>query len=545
METTRRQFVARAGGAAATVLVPHALARRWPRRDPAVQGRPLLGRRRLGRPDARGRSRCGRASTRRRRRDRPVELEVATDKNFRHVVARKRRRPARPSTTRQGARHRPQGPRGVLLPLRHRRPTAPSAASAPRCRPTPAAGDVRVLLLPGLHARLLQRARRDGRRATSTSSSASATTSTTRPTTRSRTAPASATTRSARENPQQPGHRPRGRHARPTTATSTRSTAPTRRCARCTRKFPMVMLWDDHEVQDNYAGEPAGRRPAARQALHLAAQEGRPTGLLRDMPAFAERRRTALPQARLRRQRRPHRHGPAPATATTSPATTRSSPPCADYDQPRDFLGRAQMNWVKSALGLLEGRLEGDGQRGDDHADARARRRQLHLRHLARLPAGARGAADPHPRQADQGRGLRHRRHPHVHRRRRAHRRRTTGDTVATEFVGGSITSQSLGETTLDAGGGVDDPGQRREPGDAARADRRAARASTRRSTTPTSTTTASARSPPRPTASTCELVRMETIKKKSTKKLPSTRLDLPASPRARRRSRAQRPARA
>ena len=40
----------------------------------------------------------------------------------------------------------------------------------------------------------------------------------------------------------------------PTTATSTRSTAPTRRCGRSTRKFPMVMLWDDHEVQDNYAG---------------------------------------------------------------------------------------------------------------------------------------------------------------------------------------------------------------------------------------------------------------------------------------------------
>ena len=26
------------------------------------------------------------------------------------------------------------------------------------------------------------------------------------------------------------------------------------------------------------------------------------------------------------------------------------APPCADWDQPRDFLGRAQMDWVKSAL---------------------------------------------------------------------------------------------------------------------------------------------------------------------------------------------------
>jgi len=38
------------------------------------------------------------------------------------------------------------------------------------------------------------------------------------------------------------------------------------------------------------------------------------------------------------------------------------------------------------------------------------------------------------------------------------------GDTVATEFVGGSITSQSLGETNLDAGGGVTIPGNDADP---------------------------------------------------------------------------------
>ena len=38
------------------------------------------------------------------------------------------------------------------------------------------------------------------------------------------------------------------------------------------------------------------------------------------------------------------------------------------------------------------------------------------------------------------------------------------GETVALEFVGGSITSQSLGETDLDAGGGVILPGNDANP---------------------------------------------------------------------------------
>ena len=38
------------------------------------------------------------------------------------------------------------------------------------------------------------------------------------------------------------------------------------------------------------------------------------------------------------------------------------------------------------------------------------------------------------------------------------------GESVALEFVGGSITSQNLGETTIDAGGGVTIPGNDANP---------------------------------------------------------------------------------
>ena len=116
--------------------------------------------------------------------------------------------------------------------------------------------------------------------ATTTSSSASATTSTPRPITRSRAAPASATTRSAART-RQPGIVREAVTLADYRAKYQlyRSDPPLRAVH---AKFPMVMLWDDHEVQDNYAGKPRRRRPAGRQALQPRAQDGGPQGVLRD-----------------------------------------------------------------------------------------------------------------------------------------------------------------------------------------------------------------------------------------------------------------------
>ena len=69
-----------------------------------------------------------------------ADLEVATDKAFRHVVAHKRDRDerARAATPLKARVTGPEGPRAVLLPLRHQDDRRRrSAASAPRCRPTP------------------------------------------------------------------------------------------------------------------------------------------------------------------------------------------------------------------------------------------------------------------------------------------------------------------------------------------------------------------------------------------------------------------------
>ena len=163
----------------------------------------------------------------------------------------------------------------------------------------------------------------------------------------------------------------------------------------------------------------------------------------------------------------------------------RDDQPCDDavvarrapsWTQPRDLLGRKQMGWAKRQLVLVQGRLEGGRQRGDDDAGQGARRLVLHVRLLAGLPDRARGAA----RATSQDKGIDDvvfvtgDIHTFI-----AGDVRTedgAGETVALEFVGGSITSQSLGETNLDAGGGGDLPGNDANPNTAAGAHRRAAR---------------------------------------------------------------------
>jgi alkaline phosphatase D len=96
-----------------------------------------------------------------------------------------------------------------------------------------------------------------------------------------------------------------------------------------------------------------------------------------------------------------------------------------------------------------------------------------------------------------------------------------TGETVATELVGGSITSQSLGETDLNAGGGTMIKGNDADPATSP------ALIDALRSINPQvdnadfdhhgfGAVTAT------PNGLTCEMVRMQTIKKRSTKKLPA-----------------------
>jgi alkaline phosphatase D len=116
---TRRQFVVRAGTVAASAILspsalaaglgsarPAALARGGRFSEGVMSGEPT--------PSAitlwtRLTDTEGKVS---------VDLEVATDKSFRHVVAHKRLPTSRRQPQRQVADHGPQGPRAVLLPLR-------------------------------------------------------------------------------------------------------------------------------------------------------------------------------------------------------------------------------------------------------------------------------------------------------------------------------------------------------------------------------------------------------------------------------------------
>ena len=172
----------------------------------------------------------------------------------------------------QGARRRPEArTRTTSTASRPRTTDSPSGASAPR--PPPDSNEtVRFAFFSCqdyTHGYYNAHARWPAR--TSTSSSTSATTSTPTASTRSPGRGGDGARPCARD----PGRA--GPHARATTATSTSSTAPTRTCGRCRRRFAMVIAWDDHEVTDDYAGAPAdGGHPARTR---LRAQAGAtPTG---------------------------------------------------------------------------------------------------------------------------------------------------------------------------------------------------------------------------------------------------------------------------
>ena len=221
--------------------------------------------------------------------------------------------------------------------------------------------------------------------------------------------------------------------------------------------FPMISTWDDHEVQDNYAGGagPEGGldrqgllRGAARPAyraffeshadLRPAAQEGtriyrgirfgRNVDLLDDRRAPVPRRPALRRRAARRRVPRAQRAAPVPRTLA-------------------DGLPEV-------APERLAGGVEGDRQRGDDHEHHLPGREVHRLRLLAGLRRRAHRAAPAHP---GSGASRTSSSSPATSTRSSPATSGSPGPTrkaVATEFVGGSITSQGLGE----GGGGTSSP---------------------------------------------------------------------------------------
>ncbi|MFN8133296.1 MAG: alkaline phosphatase D family protein [Solirubrobacteraceae bacterium] len=220
-------------------------------------------------------------------------------------------------------------------------------------------------------------------------------------------------------------------------------------------KVPIIVIWDDHEVQNNYVGKPADGGLPANEGFTQARKKAGYRAFFENQPTYG----TGSTKSRIYRQirfgktvdllmldQRQYRDD--------QPCGDAVAKPCADFDQPRDFLGRTQMNWVKGKLAsskaawkvignevmCMPAQVLGGSYYTFDMWHGYPREREELLQHIK-----AKGIKDVVFVTGDI--------HTFI-----AGDVRTqlgAGDTVATEFVGGSITSQNFGETDLDVGGGT------------------------------------------------------------------------------------------
>ncbi|MBE2317359.1 alkaline phosphatase D family protein [Solirubrobacter sp. CPCC 204708] len=226
-------------------------------------------------------------------------------------------------------------------------------------------------------------------------------------------------------------------------------------------KFPMIATWDDHEVIDNYAGSaPAGGLPAGK--YNTARKNAGYKAYFEAMPFFASGRSRIYRGLRfgntvdmIMLDQRQYRDD--------QPCNDAVAVPCAGYDAPRAYLGRAQMDWVKQRLAsspaawkvignetmMMNAELLGGAYYTFDSWQGYSNEREELLEHIRSraIQDVVFVTGDIHTFIAGDVRTQRQR-----------------GESVALEFVGGSITSQSFGETDLPVGGGQTLPGNDANP---------------------------------------------------------------------------------
>lgn len=286
------------------------------------------------------------------------------------------------------------------------------------------------------------------------------------------------------------------------------------------QRFPMVVVWDDHETQDNDAGAERDGGLAAGKRFSLARRAAARRAFFENMPYFAPRGTQRLYRSlRFGRtvelvmmDQRQYR--------ADQPCGDAIVPACADLDQPRPLLGATQMNWVKQRLAsspaawkilgnevmIMPTKVLGDAFYTFDSWQGYPREREELLSFIRdrQIKDVVFVTGDIHTFIAGDVRT-----------------NLGAGDSVALEFVGGSITSQGLGEIDLPAGNGVvikgNDQNPRTDPAilealrgvnpwiDQADTDHHGY-----------GKVTAT------PSSLTCELVRVPSIKRKSTQRLPS-----------------------
>jgi alkaline phosphatase D len=217
-------------------------------------------------------------------------------------------------------------------------------------------------------------------------------------------------------------------------------------------RAPMVAIWDDHEVQDNYAGAAPGGGLPPEQGFSDARRAAGYRAFFESMPTFAGRHDRIYRALRFGKtldlfmlDQRQYR--------ADQPCGDEIAPACAELDQPRDFLGRTQMRWIKQELQrsraawkvignevmVMPAKVTGDAFVEFDSWQGYPREREELLAHIdrKRIRDVVFVTGDIHTFIAGdvktQG-GL--------------------GKSVALEFVGGSITSTNFGEIDLPIGGG-------------------------------------------------------------------------------------------
>lgn len=218
-------------------------------------------------------------------------------------------------------------------------------------------------------------------------------------------------------------------------------------------KFPMIILWDDHEVQNNYAGKLDDGGLPANEEYSRARQAAGYRAFFENMPISKRAGNRIYRSINYGKNvelfvmdQRQYRDD--------QPCGDAVAPPCEGYDAPRDFLGRAQMDWLKNGLTnsraswkfmaneltIMPTKVLGGSYFGFDSWQGYPREREELLQHIkaAAVKDVVFLTGDIHTFIAGDVRT-----------------QLGEGENVALEFVGGSITSQNLGETDIDAGGGV------------------------------------------------------------------------------------------
>jgi alkaline phosphatase D len=219
------------------------------------------------------------------------------------------------------------------------------------------------------------------------------------------------------------------------------------------QRFPMVVLWDDHEVQNNYAGKPADGGLPADEGYSRKRRAAAYKAFFESMPVSAKGRSRIYRTLRFGKNvelfvmdQRQYRDN--------QPCDDAVAPPCGDWNQPRDFLGRSQMSWVKGALSgskanwkvmanelmIMPAQVLGGSYYTYDSWHGYPTEREELLTHIKdkAVKDVVFITGDIHTFITGDVRT-----------------QMGKGESVAVEFVGGSITSQALGETKLDAGAGT------------------------------------------------------------------------------------------